>query len=148
MGSAIKRYNLKIAWYCILVNRGGGLKKVLKFVVHRHEARHLHFDLRLEHKGVLKSWAVPKGMPEASGVKRLAVEVEDHDIDYATFEGTIPEGYGAGKVEIWDAGTFIDEEWGNDKITVRFNGRRLLGRYSIIRFMEKNWLVIKLKESG
>ena len=124
------------------------MKKVLKFVVHRHEARHLHFDLRLEHKGVLKSWAVPKGMPEASGVKRLAVEVEDHDIDYATFEGTIPEGYGAGKVEIWDAGTFIDEEWGNDKITVRFNGRRLLGRYSIIRFMEKNWLVIKLKESG
>ena len=123
------------------------MKKVLKFVVHRHEARHLHFDLRLEHKGVLKSWAVPKGMPEASGVKRLAVEVEDHDIDYATFEGTIPEGYGAGKVEIWDAGTFIDEEWGNDKITVRFNGRRLLGRYSIIRFMEKNWLVIKLKES-
>ena len=124
------------------------MKKVLKFVVHRHEARHLHFDLRLEHKGVLKSWAVPKGMPEASGVKRLAVEVEDHDIDYATFEGTIPEGYGAGKVEIWDAGTFIDEEWGSDKITVRFNGRRLLGRYSIIRFMEKNWLVIKLKESG
>jgi len=123
------------------------LKKVLKFVVHRHEARHLHFDLRLEHKGVLKSWAVPKGMPEASGVKRLAVEVEDHDIDYATFEGTIPEGYGAGKVEIWDAGTFIDEEWGSDKITVRFNGRRLSGRYSIIRFMEKNWLVIKLKES-
>ena len=123
------------------------MKKVLKFVVHRHEARHLHFDLRLEHKGVLKSWAVPKGMPEASGVKRLAVEVEDHDIDYATFEGTIPEGYGAGKVEIWDAGTFIDEEWGNDKITVRFNGRRLSGRYSIIRFMEKNWLVIKLKES-
>jgi len=124
------------------------LKKVLKFVVHRHEARHLHFDLRLEHKGVLKSWAVPKGMPEASGVKRLAVEVEDHDIDYATFEGTIPEGYGAGKVEIWDAGTFIDEGWGSDKITVRFNGRRLSGRYSIIRFMEKNWLVIKLKESG
>ncbi len=124
------------------------MKKVLKFVVHRHEAKHLHFDLRLEHKGVLKSWAVPKGMPEASGVKRLAVEVEDHDIDYATFEGTIPEGsYGAGKVEIWDAGTFIDEEWENDKITVRFNGRRLSGRYSIIRFMEKNWLVIKLKES-
>jgi len=121
------------------------LKKVLKFVVHRHEAKHLHFDLRLEHKGVLKSWAVPKGLPESSGVKRLAVEVEDHEIDYAAFEGTIPEGsYGAGKVEIWDAGTFIDEEWDKDKITVRFNGRRLSGRYSIIRFMEKNWLVIKL----
>jgi len=124
------------------------LKKVLKFVVHRHEAKHLHFDLRLEHKGVLKSWAVPKGLPESSGVKRLAVEVEDHEIDYAAFEGTIPEGsYGAGKVEIWDAGTFIDEEWDKDKITVRFNGRRLSGRYSIIRFMEKSWLVIKLKES-
>ena len=124
------------------------MKKVLKFVVHRHEAKHLHFDLRLEHKGVLKSWAVPKGLPESSGVKRLAVEVEDHEIDYAAFEGTIPEGsYGAGKVEIWDAGTFIDEEWDKDKITVRFNGRRLSGRYSIIRFMEKSWLVIKLKES-
>jgi len=121
------------------------LKKVLKFVVHRHEAKHLHFDLRLEHKGVLKSWAVPKGLPENPGIKRLAVEVEDHEIDYAAFEGTIPEGsYGAGKVEIWDAGTFIDEEWDKDKITVRFNGRRLSGRYSIIRFMEKNWLVIKL----
>ena len=124
------------------------MKKVLKFVVHRHEAKHLHFDLRLEHKGVLKSWAVPKGLPESSGVKRLAVEVEDHEIDYAAFEGTIPDGsYGAGKVEIWDAGTFIDEEWDKDKITVRFNGRRLSGRYSIIRFMEKSWLVIKLKES-
>ena len=121
------------------------MKKVLKFVVHRHEAKHLHFDLRLEHKGVLKSWAVPKGLPENPGIKRLAVEVEDHEIDYAAFEGTIPEGsYGAGKVEIWDAGTFIDEEWDKDKITVRFNGRRLSGRYSIIRFMEKNWLVIKL----
>lgn len=124
------------------------MKKALKFVVHRHEARHLHFDLRLEHRGVLKSWAVPKGMPDAPGIKRLAVEVEDHDIDYATFEGTIPEGsYGAGKVEIWDTGTFIDEEWEDDRITVRFNGRRLSGRYSIIRFMEKNWLVIKLDKA-
>ncbi len=120
-----------------------------RFVVHRHEARHLHYDLRIEHGGVLKSWAVPKGMPESTGVKRLAVAVEDHPLDYIGFEGTIPEGrYGAGKVEVWDSGTCVEEAWGGDRITVELAGKRLSGRYALVRFMEKNWLLMKLGPRG
>ncbi|MBW7957264.1 MAG: ATP-dependent DNA ligase [Deltaproteobacteria bacterium] len=128
------------------VNQERGLKETGRFVVHRHEARRLHYDLRLEREGVLKSWAVPKGMPESPGVKRLAVRVEDHSLDYFGFEGTIPEGqYGAGKVEVWDSGTYVEESWGKDRITVEFNGKKLSGRYALVRFMEKNWLVVKLR---
>lgn len=116
--------------------------------MHKHQARHLHFDLRLEHEGVLKSWAVPKGAPEGAGVRRLAVEVEDHPLDYIDFEGTIPEGqYGAGKVEVWDSGTYELESWERGKVVFRAYGRRLSGRYALLRMKERNWIFIKVKEA-
>ena len=116
-----------------------------RFVVHRHHATHLHFDLRIEAGGVLKSWAVPKGMPESAGIKRLAVAVPDHPLDYIGFEGTIPKGqYGAGKVEIWDSGAYEAESWKEEKIVFALKGGRLSGRYALVHMKDKNWLVMKL----
>jgi DNA ligase D-like protein (predicted 3'-phosphoesterase) len=117
------------------------------FVVHEHHARRLHYDLRLEKEGVLKSWAVPKGPPEKSGDKRLAVQVEDHPLEYGKFEGTIPEGqYGAGTVKIWDKGQYESIVWGENKIEILMKGEKLEGRYVLIKFKkagEKNWLIFK-----
>jgi DNA ligase D-like protein (predicted ligase)/DNA ligase D-like protein (predicted 3'-phosphoesterase) len=121
----------------------------LIFVVQEHHARRLHFDLRLEKDGVLKSWAVPKGIPEP-GQKVLAVEVEDHPYEYASFEGEIPKGqYGAGSVKIWDKGHYETKLWEDDKIEVILNGERLKGRYILVRLKrsgDKNWLLFKGKE--
>lgn len=116
------------------------------YVVQRHQARNLHWDLRLEKDGVLVSWAVPKEPPTAKGVRRLAVRVEDHAVDYATFEGVIAEGeYGAGTVEIWDRGTFQTERWSDKEIVVHIKGQRLTGRYCLVRFakVENGWLFFK-----
>jgi bifunctional non-homologous end joining protein LigD len=116
------------------------------YVVQKHDARRLHYDLRLERDGVLKSWAVPKQPPTQKGVKRLAVQVEDHPVEYASFEGAIPEGeYGAGTVEIWDNGTYAPEKWREDEIIVHINGTRLSGRYCLIKFrkQENGWLFFK-----
>ena len=118
------------------------------FVVQRHDARTLHYDFRLERDGVLKSWAVPKGVPTEKGVKRLAVEVEDHDLEYGDFEGEIEEGeYGAGTVEIWDNGRYEVESWKTDKIVFALDGKQLKGRYCLVRFKQagdKNWLLFRL----
>lgn len=120
-----------------------------RFVVQKHQATHLHYDFRLEMDNVLKSWAVPKEPPTNPGVRRLAVEVEDHDISYIDFEGVIPEGmYGAGKVEIWDKGTYALKKRSRDKIEFTLNGEKLTGDYTLIRFRgDKNWLLIKKKQS-
>jgi len=120
------------------------------FVIHKHFARNLHYDFRLEKDGVLKSWAVPKGVPLKPGVKRLAVETEDHDLNYATWHGIIPKGqYGAGKVELWDQGDYAVEEWLKDRIVFKLNGEQVNGRYCMVKFEkagEKTWLLFALRE--
>ncbi|NIO37840.1 3'-phosphoesterase [Candidatus Bathyarchaeota archaeon] len=115
------------------------------YVIQKHQATQLHYDLRLEVNGVLKSWAVPKTPPTESGVKRLAVQTEDHPIEYADFEGTVPEGqYGAGTVEIWDKGEYILKDRKEDKLIFEIKGQKLTGDYCLIRFKgKKNWLFFK-----
>jgi bifunctional non-homologous end joining protein LigD len=119
------------------------------FVVQEHHARRLHYDLRLERLGVLKSWAVPKGVPERPGDKRLAVETEDHPLGYSEFEGTIPQGqYGAGTVKIWDKGSYSLLAWDKDKIEFTLKGERLDGRFVLARFKKagpRQWLLIKAR---
>lgn len=114
-----------------------------RFVVHEHHARRLHWDLRLEMDNVLKSWAVSKEPPLEHGIKRLAIQVEDHDLEYINFQGTIPEGhYGAGEVRIWDSGDYTLEGRGDDRMQVVFKGRKLRGRYNLIR-TKVGWLFFK-----
>jgi len=130
--------------------KGAASAARLKFVVHKHDATRLHYDLRLEHDGVLKSWAVPKEPPLVTGVKRLAVRVADHELGYETFEGAIPKGsYGAGTVEIWDRGRYVPVKWDTEHIEADMRGDRLKGIYHLIRFRskdeakQKNWLLFK-----
>jgi DNA ligase D-like protein (predicted 3'-phosphoesterase) len=120
-----------------------------RFVVHRHDASRLHWDLRLEREGVLKSWAVPKEPSVDPGVKRLAVEVEDHDLEHIDFEGEIPEGeYGAGAVSIWDDGTYDLLSEHDRRLKLAFRGRRLRGEYVLVPLEGKNWLFFRTKGKG
>lgn len=131
---------------------------VMRFVVHEHHARRLHYDFRMEIGDVLKSWAIPKGPSLNPADKRLAVMVDDHLMEYLDFEGIIPEGqYGSGAVVIWDSGTF-DLLEGDDprqaleggKIVMELQGRILKGGFSLVQMKgrgEKNWLLIKKKDS-
>lgn len=124
------------------------------FVVQKHKARTLHYDFRLEIGGVLKSWAVPKGVSTDPSVKRLAVETEDHPLEYADFEGKIPEGeYGAGTVEIWDKGTYrpikekpIQQSYDDGLMEFMLHGKKLEAGYALIRTQKKQWLLKRLKE--
>ena len=136
-------------------------KDMLKFVVHKHFASRLHFDLRLELDGVLKSWAVPKGPSINPKDKKLAIMVEDHPLEYKDFEGIIPEGnYGAGKVYVWDYGTYhaldtddmqqssriLREGLEKGRMTFILNGEKLKGEFALIRLKKaspKAWLLIK-----
>ncbi|MBN1938885.1 MAG: 3'-phosphoesterase [Candidatus Aminicenantes bacterium] len=121
------------------------------YVIQKHQASHLHWDLRLEEGGVLRSWAVPKEPPEIEGLRRLAVQVEDHPLDYAAFEGVIPKGeYGAGTVEIWDRGTYRALETTETKRIIDISGTKLSGSYILLKLKpkdpkDKNWLFFKSK---
>jgi len=120
------------------------------YVIQRHQARRLHYDLRLEMDGVLKSWAIPKEPPIKPRERRLAVQTEDHPIEYGSFSGVIPEGeYGAGTVELWDRGSFELIKREENEIIVKISGQKLNGVYCLIRFKPrqdpKNWLFFKKK---
>ncbi|MCJ7771879.1 MAG: hypothetical protein MUP22_01970 [Desulfobacterales bacterium] len=119
------------------------------FVVQKHFAKNLHYDLRLEKDNVFKSWAIPKGLPLKPGIKRLAIETEDHDLEYAGWEGTIPKGsYGAGKVEVRDQGEYVVEEWLENRIVFKLCGKQANGRYCMVKFEkagEKIWLLFALR---
>ncbi len=133
------------------------------FVVQKHDASHLHYDLRLEIGGVLKSWAVPKGPSMDPKVKRLAIPTEDHPLDYASFEGVIPEGqYGAGTVMVWDIGTYRDlksetqdahstaENYDHGHLDVWLDGKKLRGGFTMVRTKrggaKPQWLLWKKKD--
>ncbi|MBD3215013.1 MAG: DNA ligase [Candidatus Lokiarchaeota archaeon] len=141
----------------------GEIKKTDKniFVIQKHDASNLHYDFRIELDGVLKSWAVPKGPSLNPSQRRLAVETEDHPIDYAEFEGIIPEDeYGGGYVIVWDLGTFenitekdaekvsLKQAYENGHITILLNGIRLKGEFALIKTKrEEQWLLIKKGDS-
>ena len=121
------------------------------FIIQEHHARRLHYDFRLERDGVLVSWAVPKNLPETTSVNHLAVRTEDHPLEYATFEGDIPKGeYGAGKVNIWDSGTYDTEKYNDSaekgEVIVNLHGARISGRYALIRTKDDQWLAHRMKD--
>ncbi len=125
------------------------------FCVQKHLATQLHYDFRLEHNGVLLSWAVPKGPSLDPSVKRLAMNVEDHPVDYGSFEGVIPEGYGAGIVMVWDTGTWepesedVDAALKKGDLKLRLNGYKLKGSWVLVRtrgYQSNSWLLIKHRD--
>lgn len=139
----------------------------LHFVIQKHDASRLHYDLRLEMDGVMKSWAVPKGPSADPAAKRLAMQVEDHPIEYNTFEGTIPAGeYGGGTVMLWDNGTYeienaanddmnsaAHDEYGRGELKLVFHGKRIKGSYALVRTKgmggsssKPAWLLIKHRD--
>ena len=130
------------------------MEDAARFVIQEHHARSLHYDFRLSRDGILKSWAVPKGVPTEPRIRRLAVETEDHPLEYGTFEGVIPKGeYGAGTVKIWDKGSYRLKTWQEDKIEFYLNGERVNGMYVLVKLKkysqkkqdQNQWLLIKMK---
>ena len=116
-----------------------------RFVVHEHHARRLHWDLRLEHGGVLLSFALPRGVPEDPSENRLAVHTEDHPIEYLDFHGTIPKGeYGAGEMTIWDRGTYEPEKIEEKKLVVQLSGERVRGRYALFQTRGDDWIIHRM----
>jgi bifunctional non-homologous end joining protein LigD len=113
-----------------------------RFVIQQHHARRLHWDLRLEHEGVLASWAVPRGLPREPGRNHLAVHTEDHPMEYLTFHGEIPAGeYGGGRMTIHDTGTYRAEKWRDDEVIVVLDGKRTKGRYALFATGGRDWMI-------
>lgn len=139
-------------------------KKKPLFVIQQHDASNLHYDFRIEVDGALKSWAVPKGLSTDPGERRLAIRTEDHDLDYADFEGVIPEGeYGAGTVLVWDTGGFdnrteddgetvpMDDALDNGHAVICLHGKKLSGGYTLQRIRNNDseqWLIIKVDDDN
>src|SRR6266568_3725572 len=130
-----------------------------RFVIQKHDARRLHYDFRLQMEGVLKSWAVPKGLPWKQGEKHLAVEVEDHPVEYATFEGIIPEGqYGGGTVMVWDCGKYFIygeqpvKSLREGKLHLVLEGEKAKGEWTLVRIRSEEgknqWLILKTGASA
>ena len=139
-------------------NSKSDLKNI--FVIQRHDARNLHYDFRIQIGKSLKSWAIPKGISRKTGEKKLAVETENHPLDYVNFEGIIPEGnYGAGTVKIFDKGIFenlrtinIKKSYEEGKIEILLKGKKLKEKFALIRLKpnirypsENNWLIMRMK---
>lgn len=116
------------------------------FVVQEHHATHLHYDFRLEIDKVLKSWAVPKPPPLDKETKRLAIQVDDHALSYASFEGEIKEGYGKGKVKIWDKGNYELDSLKEKKIVFHLKGKKMKGKYVLLKtsYGKNSWLLMKM----
>ena len=133
-----------------LTGGSGAPAEAARFVVQEHDATRLHWDLRLEHDGVLASWAIPNGIPADPADNRLAVHTEDHPLEYLEFEGKIPKGeYGAGTMQIWDRGTFQTHKWEDRKVEITFVGERLRGRYGLFPIgregaSENDWMIHRM----
>ncbi len=126
--------------------------KKLKYVIQEHHASHLHYDLRLEKDGVLKSWAIPKEPSDDPKIKRLAVQVEDHPLGYEKFHGKIPQGnYGAGDVKIWDSGHYETVEENEKSMKIKIHGHKLKGDFALVKTnfgpKKNGWLFFKTKEN-
>lgn len=116
-----------------------------RFVVQEHHASSLHWDFRLEHEGVLVSWAIPKGIPVDPKTNHLAVHVEDHPLEYIDFAGRIPEGqYGAGEVTVWDHGVYEASKFRDDEVIITLHGQRVMGKYALFRTKGKNWIIHRM----
>ena len=125
--------------------KDGAEQDSARFVVQEHHARRLHWDLRLEHAGTLKSWALPRGIPAHPDENRLAVHTEDHPLEYLEFEGEIPKGeYGAGTMRVFDRGTFEAEKFRHNEVIATFGGERLRGRYALFQTRGQDWMIHRM----
>ncbi|MBD3318928.1 DNA ligase [Candidatus Woesearchaeota archaeon] len=150
---SIKEYQKKRDFRTSPEPKGSKKKQDNNFVIQQHDATNLHYDFRLNIDGVLVSWAVPKGPSTDPSVKRLAIRTEDHPLEYADFEGVIPEGYGAGTVMIWDRGTYRNLKdksmsacLDDGHLTVWLKGKKLQGGYALTHTDKDRWLLVKMDD--